>query len=100
MSFLSGLGSLLGLDSGSSSSGLMGSVNSAQQNLENTEMQNEISQMNQQASTDTLQTKSQEAASLTDTENQISAAWQQVAKSKDSAEEAILHTDTQTTAQA
>lgn len=94
---LSTLGSLFG---GGSSSGLMGGVNSAEQNLENTEMEDQISQMNQQASLDQVKTKSQMAASLTDAENQISSAWQEVAKSKDQSEEAILHTDTQATAQA
>lgn len=111
MSFLPALGSIGSIASGisslfggsSSSSGLsslMGNVNNSQQNLEQTEMQDQISQMDQEASVDQMKTKSQMAASLTDAENQMSAAWQQVTTSKDQAEEAILKTDTQATAQA
>lgn len=96
------LGGLLGGGGGGGNdpTGLMGSVNSSQLNLEKTEMQDQISQMDQKSMLDEVSTKSQMAAALTDTENKMSAAWQQVASSKDQAEEAVLKTDTQSTAQA
>ncbi len=99
---VSGLGSIFGGGGGNSSdpTGLQGALTNSQLNLEKTTIQDNIDQMDQKAQLDQVNTKSQMAASLTDTENKIAAAWQQVSSSKDQAEEAILKTDTQSTAQA
>ena len=85
---------ILGGGSGSSSA-----VQSAEQNLLGTETNNTISQMNMQASLDTLKTQNQEAAQISDAANQIASTWEQVAQSKDQAEQGIVKSDTQSTAQ-
>ena len=55
--------------------------------------------MNMQASLDTLKTQNQEAAQISDAANQIASTWEQVAQSKDQAQQGIVKSDTQSVAQ-
>ena len=76
-----------------------GDVQSAEKNLMGTESNDTISQMNMQASLDQLKTQNQEAAQIADAANQIASTWEQVAQSKDQAQQGIVKSDTQSTAQ-